>query len=246
MKNKLIKRSINTKWLPIIELHAQDLNLSWKEIAKKTGIHYNTLNYWTRLPEFKEACYRRYMELHGDKAMHVVEALYVEALEGNVRAAELYLKHTGKYTEKKVHEISPSELFMQSVNKEVNGSIDAVDAEVLQDPMLEVQNKVHGKVHESEENVHIEEPPKVHVRRKPKMTIVEEKKRVLNAPTRYMKDKKNKAKRNALMKLKRRAKKVGMPPMGFGKPSKTQRAEWLSKLEAMEKEQGIKVKHPSP
>ena len=91
MKNKLIKRSINTKWLPIIELHAQDLNLSWKEIAKKTGIHYNTLNYWTRLPEFKEACYRRYMELHGDKAIHVVEALYVEALPYSREASHRFL-----------------------------------------------------------------------------------------------------------------------------------------------------------
>lgn len=234
MDKKLIKRSNQHKWLPVIELHAQDLNLSWMQISEKTGVNYHTIKYWTRLPEFMEACYQRYMELHGNKAQYVIEALYRECLEGNVRAIELYLKHTGKYTEKKVHEISPSEAFMQSVRgKEIANNMDIQEGEVLQDPMLEVHNKVH--------NVEI---PKVHESTKVHTSLKDEKKRIEKTKKKFKKYKVNKDKRNALLRLKRRAKKVGLASLGTGRPSKTERAEWLKKLEEMERDQGIKP--PSP
>jgi hypothetical protein len=229
MKNKLIKKDIKTKWLPVIEIHAQDLTLSWKRIAELTGICYDTLYYWTRQPEFKEACYKRYMELHGDKAIHVVEALYIEATQGNVRAMELYLKHTGKYTEKKVHEISPSEAFMQSVNRKEIAGAEIVDGEVLQDPMLEVHKKVHQAT-----------APKVHEHTKVHRTVKEEEDSIERTKKTYKKYKVNREKRNALLRLKRRAKKVGLKSLGNGRPSKTERAKWVEELERLENEQGIK------
>ena len=228
MDKKLIKSPTRNKWVPAIELHAQDLNLSWKQISDKTGISYHTIQYWTRLPEFMEACYDHYMQLHGNKAQYVIEALYNEALEGNVRAIELYLKHTGKYTEKKVHEIAPGDKFMEFVHaKEIPNHIE--EAEIVQDPMLEVQTKVHTKVHE---------PKKVHT------TIKEEIKSIEKAKKKYTNYKVDKEKRNALMRLKRRAARVGLPTMGYGRPSKTEKAKWVAKLEKLEKEKGIK--HPSP
>ena len=228
MDNKLINSPTRNKWIPVIELHAQDLNLSWSQIAKETGISYHTIKYWTRLPEFMEACYQRFMEIWGNKAQYVVKAIYDEACEGNMKAAELFLKYTGRYTERKVHEIAPGDKFLEFVKgKEVSNNIE--EGEIVQDPMLEVQNKVHDKVHT---------PKKVHP------TVKEEKERIEKKKKKYKKYKVNKENRNALMRLKRRAKKVGLTSMGFGRPSKTEKAKWLSKLEKLEEEQGIKP--PSP
>ena len=231
MDKKLIISPTKNKWVPVIELHVQDLNLSWMQISKKTGISYHTIQYWTRQPEFMTACYDHYMQTHGNKAQYVVEALYHEALEGNVRAIELYLKHTGKYTEKKVHEISPGEKFMEFVKGNEAAKIPnhVEDAEIVQDPMLEVQSKVHDKVHE---------PNKVHP------TIKEEKERIEKTKKKFKTYKVDKEKRNALMRLKRRAAKVGLATMGTGRPSKTEKAKWIVKLEKLEKEKGIKP--PSP
>ena len=228
MDKKLINSPKRNKWVPVIELHTQDLNLSWKQISDKTGISYYTIQYWTKLPEFMTACYDHYMQTHGNKAQYVIEALYNEALEGNVRAIELYLKHTGKYVEKKVHEIAPGDKFMEFVKgKELPNSVE--EAEIVQDPMLEVQNKVHDKVHE---------PNKVHT------TIKEENNNIEKAKKNYKKYKVNKERRNALLRLKRRAKRVGLASMHTGRPSKTEKAKWIVKLEELEKEKGIK--HPSP
>ena len=228
MDKKLINSPTRNKWVPVIELHTQDLNLSWKQISDKTGISYSTIQYWTKMPEFMTACYDHYMQLHGNKAQYVIEALYKEALEGNVRAIELYLKHTGKYTEKKVHEISPGDKFLEFVRaKELPNHVE--EAEIVQDPMLEVQSIVHTKVHE---------PKKVHT------TIKEEIKSIEKTKKKYTNYKVDKEKRNALMRLKRRAARVGLPTMGYGRPSKTEKAKWVTKLEELEKEKGIKPLSP--
>ena len=228
MDKKLINSPTRNKWVPAIELHVQDLNLSWKQIADKTGISYYTIQYWTKQPEFMTACYDHYMQTHGNKAQYVVEALYHEALEGNVRAIELYLKHTGKYTEKKIHEIAPGDKFLEYVKgKELSNPIE--EAEIVQDPMLEVKNKVHDKVHE---------PNKVHT------TIKEENNSIEKTKKTYKKYKVNKERRNALLRLKRRAKRVGLASMSTGRPSKTEKAKWIVKLEKLEEEKGIKP--PSP
>ena len=224
MDKKLITSPTKNRWIPVIELHAQDLNLTWKDIAKQTGISYRTICFWTRLPEFMTACYDHYMQLHGNKAQYVIEALYSEALEGNVRAIELYLKHTGKYTEKKVHEIAPGDKFLDFVKGKESSNI-IEEAEVVQDPMLEVQTKVHDKVYE---------PNKVHT------TLKEENKSIEKTKKKYTNYKVDKEKRNALMRLKRRAARVGLPTMGYGRPSKTEKAKWVAELEELEKEAGIK------
>ena len=228
MNKELINSPTRNKWIPVIELHAQDLNLSWMQISEQTGISYHTIKNWTRLPEFMKACYDHYMSLHGNKAQYVVEALFTEALTGNTKAIELYLKYTGKYTEKKVHEIAPGDKFLDYIKgREVSNSVE--EAEIVQDPMLEVQNKVHDKVYV---------PNKVHT------TLKDEIKSIEKTKKKFKKYKVNKDKRNALMKLKRRAKKVGLASLGHGRPSKTERANWLSKLEELEEKKGIK--HVSP
>jgi len=231
MKKELIKDPIRNKWLPVIELHVQDLNLSWLEISRQTDISYNTIRSWCKRPEFMEACYQRYMELHGDKALYVIEALYNECLQGNVRAIELFLKHTGKYTEKKVHEISPSEAFMQSVRGKEIASADIEDGEIVQDPVNQLMNKVH-------------EMPEPKPFKKPKVhpSVKDDKRKIAIATGTYKAYKVDKEKRNALLRLKRRAKKVGLASMGNGRPSKTEKAKWIEELLRLEKEKGIKSK----
>ena len=228
MDKKLINSPSKNKWIPVIELHVQDLNLSWRQISEKTGINYHTINYWTRQSEFMTACYDHYMQTHGNKAQYVVEALYHEALQGNVRAIELYLKHTGKYTEKKVHEIAPGDKFLEFVKgKEVSNGVE--EAEIVQNPLLEVQSKVHDKVYV---------PNKVHT------SLDDENKSIEKTKKTYKKYKVNKERRNALLRLKRRARRVGLASMSTGRPSKTEKAKWIAKLEKLEEEKGIKP--PSP
>ena len=231
MDKKLIISPTRSKWIPAIELHAEDIHLPWTQIAERTGISYHTIKSWTRVPEFMDACYKRFMEIHGNKAEFVVMAIYDEAVQGNMKAAELWLKYTGRYVDKKVYEHAPGDQFIDWVNsrdKEVHSDIE--EAEIVQDPMLEVQNKVHAKVHT---------PSKVHA------TIKEENERIEKTKKKYNKKYKvNKDNRNALMRLKRRAKKVGLKSMGLGRPSKTEKAIWVAKLEKLEKKKGIKP--PSP
>ena len=82
------------------------------------------------------------------------------------------------------------------------------------------------------------EPKKVHT------TIKEENKSIEKAKKNYKKYKVNKERRNALLKLKRRAKRVGLAPMPNGRPSKTEKTKCITKLEKLEEEKGIKP--PSP
>ena len=46
------------------------------------------------------------------------------------------------------------------------------------------------------------------------------------------------------MKLKRRAKKVGLTTLGTGRPTKTERSIWLARLERLEDKAGIKPLSP--
>ena len=98
----------------------------------------------------------------------------------------------------------------------------------VQDPMVEVQNIVHEEVHTEVHEI-------------PEQTM-EKSNKTYTRP--YKKQKVNKEKRNALMKLKRRAKKVGLTSLGHGRPTGAEKAIWLKKLEKLEEKQGIKP--PSP
>ena len=210
----MAKKLDNPKWWSAIEAYCANPSISMPKLSKIVNIPQDTLYRWFKKEEFLKALWKRHLALRTLNLIDVYDKQVEEANNGSTKAAEFVYKQHGEL-EKKMEGIQSPFMQFNQINN-------ITTKEEVQNPMVEVQNKVHDKVHE----IPVQPIP------------VEEKK-----PTVYT-QKVNKAKRNALMKLKRRAKKVGLTPLGSGRPTKTQKALWLERLEEMEKKQGIKP--PSP
>ena len=68
-----------------------------KDYAEQNGTHYNTLLSWEKKKPFQE---RWKLGIEGlaqspDRTQKLLDALYIKALSGDVRSAELYLRATG-------------------------------------------------------------------------------------------------------------------------------------------------------
>ena len=221
-----MKKLPNPRWMKAIEayVHSPDMHLT--KLALATDIPYDTINRWFKDKVFLEALYKRHLEVSSVDLIHVYKAMVEEGRAGNVRAADFVYKVHGKTEQRFEGMESPYNLFLQ-----INQMGDKIEkTEVVQNPIEDLQ-----------EVYVIPEPPK---KKKVHMTPQAEKERVEVIKKTYKKQIINKDKRNALLRLKRRSKKVGLESMGNGRPSKTERAKWMSKLEELEKEKGIKP--PSP
>ena len=216
-----MKKLPNPRWMKAIEVYVHSDIRQLTRLAEQTEIPYDTIIRWFRNKEFLEALYKRHSEVSTRDLIDIYDAMVVEAKTGNVRAADFVYKVRNKLESRNEGMMAPYTQYIQINNMGSNDEVDS--AEVMQDPVLEVNNKVHDKVH---------------------LTPQQETKRIDVIKKTYKKQKVNKTKRNALLRLKRRAKKVGLASLGHGRPSKTERAKWLDKLEKLEKKQGIK--HPSP
>ena len=210
----MTKKLENPKWWNAIEVYCANPGISMPKLAEMVSIHKDTLYRWFRKEEFLKALWKRHLALRTLDLKDVYDKQVEEAKNGSTKAAEFVYRQHGELEKKVEGMVAPYSQFIQVNN--INTKEEA------QNPMVEVQNKVHDKVHEFPVQTvpNKEQKPKVYIQ------------------------KVNKAKRNALMKLKRRAKKVGLTPLGSGRPSKTQKALWMERLEEMEKKQGIKP--PSP
>ena len=109
-----------------IELFARDANIKQTEIARQLNVSDAAVSKWMKEPEFIDAIYDKFMVLAGRHLPGVVMALINEAKEGNVRAAELVLKHFNKLQDRVHIEINAP--FMQFMN---NNKID--QAEIVPD-----------------------------------------------------------------------------------------------------------------
>ena len=114
----------NQKKQLALELASRDPSISQKDLAIKLGVDATTINRWFKDPEFIDGIYDNFMILAGKHLPSVVMALINEAREGNVRAAELVLKHFNKLQDRVHIEINAP--FMQFMN---NKQID--DAEIV-------------------------------------------------------------------------------------------------------------------
>ena len=218
----MAKKLNNPKWMKVIEEFIWSKNIPLTKLSEITEVPYDTIVKWFRNIDFLKALEKRYYESQTVEYIECVKAMVIEAKNGNTNAFKEVKGIFEKNKTKVEGMIAPYSQYIQINNM---GTEEISTSEVLPDPMMEVQTKVHEEVHTI---------PKVH------MSPVEEKKRVEVIKKTYKKQKLNKAKRNALMKLKRRANKVGLAPLGSGRPSKTERAKWLKKLERLEEKAGIK------
>tara|TARA_B100000686_G_C16534629_1_gene834133 strand:- start:476 stop:907 length:432 start_codon:yes stop_codon:yes gene_type:complete len=74
-----------------------------KEWASDRGINDRTLRRWKSDPRFVREWDRRAAELnvHPERTQSVVDALYKQAAQGDVKAATLYLQYIDKFTPKR-------------------------------------------------------------------------------------------------------------------------------------------------
>tara|TARA_Y100000593_G_scaffold27205_1_gene54246 strand:- start:499 stop:1176 length:678 start_codon:yes stop_codon:yes gene_type:complete len=224
-----MKKLSNPKWMKVIEHFIWSKSSKKTDLARATGIEYQTINNWFKNAEFLKALEKRFLEVQTEDYILCIKAMVEEAKAGNVAAFKEIKDVFAKIEPKAPGMQSPFTQYVQINNMGKESIEDIVESvEVLPNPMLESKNKVHKEVHES---------PKVHMTRK------EEKVRVEAVKKTFKKNYVNKEKRNALMRLKRRAKKVGLASLGSGRPSKIEREEWMQELLALEKKAGIK--HPS-
>jgi hypothetical protein len=215
-------KRINPRWIKVLEYAAWN-DVSKVVLAEKTGIPYDTIIRWFRDPVFLKEYEKKCIVTFTEDYIECIRGMIKEAKLGNTQAFREVKPIIQKVAPEINKMIEPHALFLQ-INQMSSNDVGTIEnAEVVQDPVQELQE------------VHI--PDKVH------MTPREEKQRVEVIKKTYKKQKVNKSNRNALMRLKRRAVKVGLAPMGFGRPSKTEKAKWLKKLEKLEEKAGIK--HPS-
>ena len=220
------KQLSNPRWYKAIEayIHSPDIHLT--KLAKAVEIPYDTVVRWFKNKDFLEALYKRHLEVSSLDLIGVYKAMVEEGKAGNVRAADFVYKVHGKTEQRFEGMESPYNLFLQ-INQ-MGSQVE--EAEVVQSPMIDVE-----EVHEIPE---VPKEKKVH------MTPKVEKERIKVIKKTYKKRAVNKDKRNALMKIKRRAKKVGLSSLGSGRPSKMERAKWMEELERLEEKAGIKPLSP--
>ena len=84
------------KKVQAVELVALNPGITNKEICEKLQLNKNTVSTWRNNAKFNELVYDRFMDVASGDIPEVVLAMLAEAKTGNVRAAELVLKHFGK------------------------------------------------------------------------------------------------------------------------------------------------------
>ena len=213
---KKLKRNLTEKQLRACECIAADPFLTSKQVAEKAGVNEITVYRWRRHPVFIDAVYDRFMEIAGKELPKVLLALRREAQEGNVKAIELFLRHHKKLDNSLTinHKIeAPFNAFLKSeglATEEAELIIDDMEQSFEVLPERNVSNDNQAARSKAEEK-------KV--------------KKIIN------KDKPNATRKSARdrARLRLRAEAVGLEPLGAGRPTKTQRAEWLKELESREK-----------
>ena len=227
MSNLLKKRDLlkkgNLKKLRAIELLGTRPDMSYTDICKEIDININTLKQWRDDVAFVEAVYEKYMVTFNSKLPEVLEDMIREAKEGNVQAGRLVMDVAGKIVKRVNVKIqAPFQQFL-----------DAQEAEIVDtsfEPMDEEISEIINSIPVSDSL-----PKRNKENNKPLKRVVKEKKKIKKIKANPNLLKKKKDQYNNWYHIRKRAKKVGLDPLPPGKPTKTQRAEWMAELKRLEK-----------
>ena len=210
----------NEKKQLAVELLSRDPNITQRNLADQLKVSKNTVNNWFKDPKFIDGIYDNFMVIAGKHLPSVVMALINEAREGNVRAAELVLKHFNKLQDRVHIEINAP--FMQFIN---NQSVE--EAEIVEEDAIMIG-----------ENIEIQDNP-VLPERNPIANSPKNPKNSLNKEKVGYKHRKYREDINSRYKIRKRAKRVGLKPLPSGKPKPNARKLWLKELVKLEKEKDI-------
>ena len=220
MSNKAIKAPNNKELMKVnkkaqaIEMVALNPGITNKEICDQLDLNKNTVSTWRNNAKFNEKAYERFMDIASGQIPEVVLALLTEAKSGNVRAAELVLKHFGKLQDTLTIKLESP--YMQHLKAK---EIEFDDAEITEAEAVDLGSVPDG----------IPLPPTDPNANKPGQ-IVAEKKQIYKQ---IKKKRKNKDQMSRYM-IRKRAKAVGLDPLPAKKPTKTQRSAWIKELERLE------------
>ena len=233
-KKDLLKHS-NLKKLRAIDILGTQPNVTGVEICKELNIDEKTLITWKKDIAFIEAVYEKYMVTFNSKLPAVLEAMIREAKEGNVQAARLVMDVAGKIVKRVNVKIqAPFQQFL-----------DASEAEVVDIDFNDMDEEIKGVGYTPNEiinSIPVSEnlPERNKSNDKPQNRIIKEKKRIAKIKKNPKSIKKKKDQYNSWYHIRTRAKKVGLAPLPPGKPTKTQRAEWIKELERLESQKNSK------
>ena len=203
-----------------VELIAFNPGITNTEICQRLQLNKNTLTTWRNNAKFNELVYDRFMDMASSEIPEVVLAMLSEAKTGNVRAAELILKHFGKLQDTLTIKLESP--FMQHMKAK---ELEYEDAEINEIDAIGI-GSIPGNI----------PLPPTDPKSNQRGAVEKEKRQIFSA---VKKKRANKDQMSRYM-LRKRAEKVGLAPLPPKKPTKTQRAKWIAKLEELEKKKGVK------
>ena len=203
-----------------IKLMAANPNMDLGDVSSEVGVSVSTLKNWKKEPGVGEVMYETYISSLGGEIPAVISSMVREAKLGNVQAARLVLEAGGKLVKRiSVRVDSPYAQFLKA--KKIEGA-DIIDADEL--PQRdEENNKPRTKTKKEKERV--EKILSKDYGYKPEITPEQRAK--------------NRKKSLASYRRIKRAKKVGLEPLG--RKTGEAKREWYVELEKREKEMGIKI-----
>ena len=214
---KIIKKEYKDR---AIEVMGTNPNLDMESIANLCGVSLSTLKNWRKDAAFNDAIYEKFMSTMGISQAQVNAAMIREAKLGNVQAARYCAEINGKMVKRiSVKHESPFDQFLR--HKEITA--DVIDVEVMEEEI----------------------PPIKAEKVRDKLSTKEEKKRVdkilnkgLNPKVSPEQRAKNRKKSLESYRRLKRAKKVGLEPLG--RKTGEAKRQWYAELEKREKEMEIK------
>tara|TARA_R100000808_G_C2127799_1_gene137679 strand:- start:612 stop:1307 length:696 start_codon:yes stop_codon:yes gene_type:complete len=224
--NEIVSRGMkSTACIKAIEIMARDMTLSKKQVAQMVGVSAKTLSNWMANTKFVDTLYNRYMEISGIHLPEVVQAMIQEAKLGNVHAGRLILEHFGKLDNKiKIQVESNFEKFMKIEDTE-----EAEWTDITND-QEDVFDAIADHIGVSE----IEVPKKHPSNDSPRVRDEYEKYRTKKIIKKTKKEQEIKEKQAQRHLIRKRAKDVGLELLPPGRHTKSERDNWMRKLEELE------------
>ena len=214
-------------YIAAVDMLASDLTLTYKDIAANLGVHPKTLSRWLKNGDFIDAVYKRYMEISGIHIPGVVQAMIEEARLGNVHAARLILEHFGKLENKlKIQVESNFEKFMK-----VGEDAEEVDFFEVTDE----QEQVLDALSDSIGGDNIDLPERHPSNDNPKARDDFERNRLKYKINEKKISAEESQKQSDRYLIRKRAKAVGLDLLPSGRRTKSERSDWMKKLEKLEK-----------
>ena len=206
-----------------IDMFAKNPNMTYERVAQILDVTPKTISVRMSNPEFIDKMYSRYMEVAGVELPAVIQAVIEEAKRGNVHAARLVLEHFGKLENKiKIQVESNFEKFMKVDETE---DADFFEVSDEQEEVLELISDPNISLPERDPTNDTPEA-KTFVEKKSLKATQKEITMMNRASERY--------------KVRKRAKAVGLPLLSPGRHTRTERQQWMQKLEQLEKEKNSK------